>query len=185
MAQSNVRNVLRLPGDLIKDPTNLSASAPYGGTYLGLVKAMHFRPGIEHHPVTAEEWGNTVVDVVHAGSAPTFGVTLRELDNDAVSAIFLDTAAGDPSGDRVISFRADNSRAGTLVSTKEMKLLFVPKSPLRHPSFLIRAALPVPTRETEIALRMGAEATVPVLFYARPDSSNRLAVIGKLKDLSL
>lgn len=185
MATSNVRNVLRLPGELIKDPTDLSTTAPYGGTRLGLVRNLYFRPGLEHHAVTAEEWGNAVVDVVHGGSAPIFGVTLREVDNDAISALFLDSAAGSVSGDQVISFRADNGRAGTLVSTKEMKLLFVPKSVLRHPSLLIRAALPVVSSETEIALRMGTEVGIPVLFYARPDSSDRLAVMGKLKDLSL
>ena len=185
MAAPTIRRVLHLPGVLIKDPTDLSAAAPYGGTYLGVVRGMFFRPGAEHYAVKAEEWGRATVEVVYCGSSPIFGATLREFDNDAVSAIFLDTAAGVPSGDRVISIRADYGRAGTLASTQEMKLLFVPLAPLRQPSILIRSALPVIATETEIALRMGEEVGVPVLFHAIPDSSNQVAVIGKLGDLTL
>ena len=185
MATANVRNILHLPGELISDPTDLSAAAPYGGTRLGLVRNLLFRPGLENHPIRAEEWGNAVVDIVHGGSAPVFAAVLREFDNDAIAAIFLDTSTGDPSGDKVINLRATSGRAGTLLSTKEIKLLFVPKAVLRHPSILIRAALPVVTPETEMALKMGTEATINVLFHARPDKSNRLAVLGKLGDLSL
>lgn len=183
MAAPYSRNVLHLPGELIKDPTDLSAAAPYGGTRLGMVRNLYFRPGIRHVTITAEEWGGAPVEVIYAGASPIFGVTLRELDNDALGAVFLDTATGSPSGDQVVHLRATTGRAGTQIS--EMKLLFVPRAVLRHPSILIRAALPVVTPETEIQLSMGKEVNVPVLFYARPDSTNRVASIGKLGDLSL
>ena len=50
---------------------------------------------------------------------------------------------------------------------------------------LIRSALPVIATETEIALKMGEEVGIPILFHAIPDASNQIAVIGKLGDLTL
>jgi len=185
MATPAARNALHMPGELIKSPTSLSAAAPYGGTRLGLVRNMVFEFKAENYAIRAEEWGNQVVDLVYGGSSPVFGVTLREFDNDALSAMFLDTAVGSPSGDRSVHLRADTARAGTLASTKEVKLLFVPRAVLRQPSILIRAAVPALAEDTRLSLSMGTEVNIHVLWYARPDSSNRVATIAKLGDMTL
>jgi len=185
MASPVVRNALHMPGSLITAPTSLSAAAPYGGTRIGLVRDMVFEFKAEKYEVRAEEWGNQVVDLVYGGSSPVFAVTLREFDNDAISAMFLDSAAGSVSGDRAINLRADYGRAGTLASTKEVKLLFVPRAVLRQPSILIRAAVPAMATEMKLSLSMGEEIGLAALWYARPDSSNRVATICKLADMTL
>ena len=171
MATAVTRNILFMPGRLYKDPTDLSAAAPYGGTALGMTRNMEFRFNAAHQPITAEEWGNQVVDVVYGGMAPILGATLREFDPAALAAIFLDTEVGDPSGHTTINIRADSERAGAQLSTKSMKLLFVPRASIRQPSILLRDALPVVADDAMVALAMHQEMGINVLFYARPDTN--------------
>lgn len=187
MATANVRNILKIPGRLIKDPTNLAAASPYGGTELGLASSILFKPRAKHVPITAEEFGGAVAEVLYGGDSCLLAATLRGLDNDAASAVFVDTATGSPSGDTVPRSRAatDATRAGIKLSANSLTLLFAPKAPLRQPAILIRDAIPVITEETEIALSQGAEFSVPVLFYGIPDGSNRSWEIAKLKDITL
>lgn len=185
MATPATRHVRKIPGRLIKDPTNLSAASPYGGTVLGLVRQIYFRPRSTHRPIEAEEWGNLVVDVVHGGVSCVMACVLRGYDNDALTSIFLDTATGTPSREKVVRFRADNGRAGTLLSAKSMKLLFEPEAPIRHRAIIIREAVPVVMDDTEMALDMTEELGIPVMWYGAPDSSGRVAEIARIGDLSL
>jgi len=185
MATAVTRHILHMPGRLYADPTDFSAAEPYGGTRLGMFKQIVLRFGSEHKTITAEEWGNQVVQVIHGGTSLVVAATLREFDNDALAAIFLDTAAGSPSGERVIKIRADAGRAGTKLTTKAMKLLFVPRAATRQPSIYIRQAVPVLADETSIALATHEEVGIPVLFYGIPDTSEDVAEIGRLGDLTL
>jgi len=185
MATAVTRNILFMPGRLYKDPTDLSAAAPYGGTALGTTRNMQFRFNAEYKTVTAEEWGNQVVEIVYGGMSPVLGATLRQFDSAALGAVFLDMETGDPSGETVINIRADSDRAGTRMSTLSMKLLFVPRASVRQPSILLRDALPVVAEDAAIALAMHEEVGINVVWHARPDTSEDVAVIGRLVDLSL
>lgn len=185
MAAPATRHILHMPGRLIKDPTDLSLADPYGGTKLGIFKSVTFSLKIEHHPITAEEWGNQVVEVIHAGSSIMIGATLREFDKDALAALFLDTETGSPSGETLVHFRADSGRAGTKLSTLAMKLVFVPRAAVRQPTIYIRQAVPVIAPETAIALATQEEVGIPVLFYGVPDSNEDVGQMGRLGDLTL
>lgn len=185
MSAPRARSALKIYGKLVKDPTDLTAAYPYGGTELGLVGQIAIRPNNTSLPLTAEEWGDQVWDVLDGGTAFLLACTLRGVDGDAYSSVFLDTATGSPSGDKVIRFRADNGRAGTLRSTLAMTLLFVPDSPLRHRAVIVRDAIPVVTADSEIAMNIDEEWVLKVVFHGRPDSSNRVAEIAYIKDLAL
>jgi hypothetical protein len=186
MAAPATRNVLKgVPGKLVKDPTNLSAAYPYGGTELGLTHNMKVRMKASHHVLTAEEWGDQPWEVVHCGYPLFFAATLRGMDNDALAAFFPDTTTGDPSGDTNIRFRVDNGRAGDFISAKSMKLLFVPEAVKRQRAVIIRDAIPVVAEEAEFALSAAEEHVISVVWYAIPDSSNRVAEVAYIKDLAL
>ena len=185
MTAPKTRTTLKVPGSLIADPTNLSAASPYGGTRLGLVKMMSFNFGSQFHPITAEEWGGITSEVIHCGYTATFACALRGLDNDALSAVFPDAGTGSPSGDQKIRIRATSGRAGTLLSTLSLKLLFEPEAPLRHKAILIRDAIPVIAEDAALRLSKSEEQIVNVLFHARPDSSDRIAEIGFIGDMTL
>lgn len=189
MALANVRNILRVMGRLCSDPTSVATAFPHGGTALGLVRDGIFRPGVKHHAVLAEEWGNQQVEVVYGGEMSVFAVVLRELDNDMVQKAFVNTAAGTSSGDRVITYEPDataaNTRPGTLLSTKSFKLLFSPKATNRDPAILIYKAIPVIDESAELQLSLGEELGIAALFHCIPDASGRVYQVGKLEDLTL
>ena len=44
MSTPNARDVLHVPGRLVKNPTSLSLVFPHGGTALGIVRAIVFKP---------------------------------------------------------------------------------------------------------------------------------------------
>ncbi len=185
MTSPLARNHLRIPGTLIKDPTDLSAASPYGGTELGNTEGVLFRPSSEFYVQTAEEWGSQPVDVFHGGYPLFLGATLRGLDNDALAAIFPDTVTASPSGETSVRFRVTAGRAGTQLSTLGMILLFEPRAALRHKAIILRDAIPVVAEDAEIALSMSREVGISVVFYGRPDSSNRVAEMGLIGDLAL
>lgn len=185
MAAPNTRNVVKIPGTLVKNPTNLSAAYPYGGTILGEIRAFSFAVQSKHEEITAEEWGDQVVDIVHGGTSVKLSCVLRGFDNDALEAIFPDTEVAVPSRERRISWRVDNGRAGTLLSTLSFVLLFVPKAADRHNAVLMRDAVPVVEDALELLLSQDKEAELPVLFYGRPDANNKVAEVSRIGDMTL
>jgi len=183
MAAPNSRNIIRLPGNLVKDPTDLSAAYPYGGTELGQVTDDSFRYGAKHRTIEAEEWGGQTVEVVHGGTSCVFACHLRGFDDDAISAMFMDTAVATPSLHRAHRLRTAQGRAGTLLSANSMILLFVPLAAIRHHSILIWNAAPVISTETSLALHMSSEVTIPVMWYGLPDATGRVAEVRKFVDM--
>lgn len=187
MSTANVRNVRYIPGRLYANPTDLSTTAPFGGTALGLVRDMIFKPIVRTSTVTAEEFGSPVIEAVYAGEQALFSCVLREFDSDAISAIFPNSAAGSTTGDRIIQGRVSGSvnRPGYLLSNKQLTLLFMPRSLDHHPCILMRNAIPAVDETMEIQLSLSEEVGMAVNFYCTPDSSGRVYDIGRRADLSL
>lgn len=188
MATANIGDVLKLPGRLCANPTDLSLAFPHGGTALGLTRAAEFRFGIQTSLVTAEEWGQQPVEAVYTGDVAVFGCVLREWDDDAIGAVFPNTGTGDISGNRTILGRVDGvgvNRAGYLFSSQSLVLLFSPRSVDRHPMVLIRKALPMPDETAMIQASLAQEFGIGVVFQAIPDATDRTYDIGKREDLTL
>ena len=188
MSTGSVRDVLRVPGKLVINPTDITAAFPHGGTELGLTRDSEMRFGIKTELVHAEEWGNQPVESVYCGESAVFAAVLREWDNDALSNIFPNTGTGSVSGDKTILGRVDGvgvNRAGYLLSGKSFILLFSPKSVDRHPMVIIRKAIPMVEESSLLQLSLAEELGIAVVFQAIPDSSDRLYDVGKREDLTL
>tara|TARA_R100000963_G_C4642949_1_gene106666 strand:- start:1589 stop:2155 length:567 start_codon:yes stop_codon:yes gene_type:complete len=188
MSTAAVRDVLRIPGRLVINPTDITADFPHGGTEMGLTRDAEMRLGISTSLVTAEEWGQVPVEAVYAGESAVFAAVLREWDNDAISNIFPNTGTGTISGDRTILGRSSGgsvNRAGYLLSNKSFILLFSPKAIDRHPMVIVRKAVPMVNETASLSLSLAEEFGIGVVFHAIPDSSGRLYDIGKREDLTL
>ncbi len=185
MAAPATKNMLRIPGTIVKDPTNLSAAYPYGGTILGLVHQIVFKPMAKSHAQTAEEWGEQVVEVFYGGTSVILAATLRGMDDDAYAAVWPDTETGSPSGEKKVTILTTAGRAGSKLSALSMKILFVPESAIRHRAVLIRDAIPIVAEDASLAFASSEEIALSVAFLARPDSSDRVAEIGYIKDMTL
>ena len=179
----------RIPGRLVKDPTDLTAAFPYGGTELGFVHKEVLRFNAEHHGMTAEEWGPQVYEVIDAGSSLVLGVEVRGFDIDMISAIFPDTAAGSKihsdTAERSIQGRPTSVRAGMKLGDRSFALLFVPDDVKSKPGVLIYDAIPVIAEDATMAFDAETEATFNAVFYSRPDASDRTWDIAYLKDMTL
>jgi hypothetical protein len=189
MAAPSAQNIKRVPGTLVENPTNLAIAPPHGGTILGLTRSMIFKPGIRSTQVTAEELGGTAVEAYYTGENVVFTAILREFDPDAITAIFPRATVG-ASGDPMIEYQPDGShqaRPGMRLSTKAIKLLFVPKATDSHPYIIVYKALPAVEETLELMLAFNHELGVPVMFYGIPDdaSSRKVYQIGRKEDISL
>lgn len=187
MATANVRNIIRLRGRLCWNPTDLLTDFPHGGTALGLTRSGIFHLGVKTTLNKAEEWGGVVSKAYYSGEEPFLAAVLRELDNDALSAIFPNTAAGSVTGDRVITLSPGDdtlNRAGYDLTGKQGKLLFSPSNPDRHPFILLYNAIPAVQETTELQLSMAHELGIGVVWWAGVDSSDRCYRIGRRNDLA-
>ena len=82
MAVPTPENIMRLKGRFVKDPSDLTAAYPYGGTALGIIGAARFLPGVKSAPLPGEEFGNVITEVLTTASAGILMATLRSYDGD-------------------------------------------------------------------------------------------------------
>ena len=188
MSAPDVRDVLRVPGKLVINPTDITAAFPHGGTEIGLVRDSQLRFGYRTDLVHAEEWGGQPVESVYCGEVALFAAVLREWDDDALSNVFPNTGTGAISGNRTILGRVSGgsfNRAGYLLSGKSFVLCFSPRSVDRHPMVIVRKAIPMVEETALLQLSLAEELGIGVVFQAIPDSSGRLYDVGKRGDLTL
>ena len=181
MAAASPGSIIRVPGSLVWNPTTLSGTPPFGGTYLGEVRNVRFKPNPKYREIWAEELGS-VVDSFYVGEGPCeFRAVLRYPDADAITATAPKAIASGSSGIHWL-FRPQgttaNTRAGTSMVTRVGKLLFVPRAYVAHPMILIYAALPMLDPDLEIPLSWKDEYAVGMRFVGSPDSSGRVYDTG-------
>lgn len=182
MATPNLGGILRLRGRLVKNPTTLAGSFPFGGTPLGLTRNAIFRYGTKTTDVVAEEFGGKVIEKVFVTDMAVFAAVMRDYDVDMIKTIFPSV----PIGSLVRHVKTDR---GSLVSPRAFKLLFVPLAETAHPYILIYKALPALEETAELQLNAGVEIGVAAMFTAIPDDDTtppgKLYEIGTKSEISL
>jgi len=178
----DVSAALRNSGRLSINPTNLATDWPHGGTGLGSVAEVSVAPNVIAESISAEEFG-TIVEALELGQSWTFGAFLRNVTDSAVlTTLFGDTSAG-TSGRKIVWHRTA-SRAGTLLSSRSVKLLFTPDD-ASGDAVLFYRALPLLEESAELAMQIEPILGVPALFRAIRDSDGDAVAVGKLSDLTL
>ncbi len=186
MANANVLNIRRIPGRLVKNPTDLAAAFPHGGTPLGVTRDMEFRMGIQTTAITAEEFGAQQIEYVYAGELAIFAAVLREYDVDAVQQIFPDAVAGTCGQLPNINYNVTGSkRSGLLLSSKSFKLVFSPDALDRDPFVVLYKAIPLVEETSLMALSLSEELGVGVVFAGIPDGTDRVYTVGNREDIIL
>lgn len=165
MATARPQDALLVPGRLCVAPTDLSLDFPHGGTALGLVRGVEWVPGKRPAPVTAEEWGGHVTQVIEMAETATLACFYRQWDADALQKTALDTEAGSSTARRRlrVDVGTDGTRPGTDLTAKGVTLYFSPDAN-QHPGVLIFRAIPVtPTAAMRWAASENLE--VPAVWY--------------------
>jgi hypothetical protein len=183
-APTDLSALLRVPGRLILNPTSMTAAAPYGGTYLGVLRDHEVRWNMKAKIVAAEEWGGVASEVIYTGEALVLAALLRDYDATALGLIFPNVAAGSRSGESVVSQTVDaGTRAGT--RREAHKLLFAPLAEDVMPFVYLPAARAILDSTAKLNLGLDQEAGIGAVWYAVPDDTGRTYVVGLRKDLTL
>lgn len=190
MSTPNVANLLRVPGRLSHTPTStttLRAAYPHGGTALGTVGRLNLRPTATPFPLTAEEWGGRVVDLIDGGAGWVLDAELREWDADALAALFPFYATGAQGGPS-LSFTVTSSshRAGKIVGDSLSRVLvFTPDAPDHHPVLVARRAVPAVQESALLALRANETVGIAVRWYLTPDANGKVFDFANRRDVTL
>lgn len=171
-------NSKRVHGQLILNPTDLSAALSYGGTQLGSISAFYWIPGQRTVRLAAKEKGRTAL-MIHVEGDLTAGFVLREQSDDALSYAFPGTTDGASS--KIVNFPTKTS--GTELTGS--KLLFAATNATENYSLLIYNAVVEFDATNRIRLSALKETTIPILVTGMEDGSGRIAKWGLLADLTL
>lgn len=173
MASPDPVNVRQIPARVCHSPTDLSTPFPHGGTALGNVRAIVFRPNIKVRTITAQEFGGAVVEAIAGGGAAVLALALRDFDADALALLF--GAAAGPAGGTLVTddVTGDSARAGRLLSTRAKKLFVSPLAIDQDPGLYLPLAIPCVERTAALAWSWAEEYSTPALFLAVPDATGR------------
>lgn len=171
---------LETPGRLVRNPTSFTGSFPYGGTELGLVRDVAWVLTETRSRITAEEYGCQVVGDLITSESFSVSFAMRGSDDDALAAIWPNSAAGTKSQRRVLSGARHH---GKLVeNTLACALLFVPDNP-EHPAVILPRA--VPRRGSEpVACRLGQERLLITTWLALPGANGLPYQVGPMVDFT-
>lgn len=185
MAARNPLNELCVPGRLVSGPTDLSAAYPYGGTELGNCRDMVWRPIQNSAEIIAEEWGGVATENVFLGETCILMALLSSWDADALAIVFPGGSTGGSGRALIQSTVSGSTGAGNLLSSRAVKLLFVPDAVSVNPAILVYAAAPMVDSAAAMRLRRNVETGIACAWRGLPDSLGRTFAAGALEDLTL
>jgi len=182
---SNPRDIAKFPGKLCVNPTDLALPFPHGGTGLGVVRNVIFRTEVSYEKVIAEEYGQ-VVEAIGTEYGCVLAASLISFDEEALKELFWNTEVGSVSGRRGVSEGASPAtRAGFLLSSRSVVLLFSPDDTGHAPALLIRRALPMLEPSAQANLQLNSDIAIAVTFTGIRDTTGRLFEWRPLKDITL
>lgn len=187
MSAPSAASILRVPCDMIWNPTDLGNPPAYGGTYLGMARDKEFTPQAIIRPIFDEVWGS-FRDAIYCGERVLFKAVLRYPDSDALTNIFPKSINSGSSGVHWL-FRPGgttaNTRAGTSLGSVSGKLMLAARARVDHPFLIMYNAVPALDESLKLQLSLGEEFGLAVAFYGTPDSNGRVYDCGQRANLVL
>lgn len=190
MAAPTQAAIPRGPGKIVLNPTSTtfgSASAPYGGVYMGAVRAVELDLLDEAMPIPGEEFAGAPVDMLEGAQACILSAIFRGFDATALGAIFPNTSTGGVTGEKVINGTAQGTvRPGHLRSARFAKVLYVPDDTAKRAVILYKA-MPVIAGGSRITFSILKESALEIAWYSSIDTANagRTYKVGPVADLAI
>lgn len=181
------RNLLRVPAELVWNPTNLLTAFPHGGTQLGLVRDIEAKLGILETGVVAEEFAGQVVDTVYeTDRGIVVSAVVRDLDPDVLTKVFANTSSSTiTKSTRLKGYAIDSAyRPGILGSTRAGKLCVSPRAVDDHPMLVLYNAIPILNPEALINYCWSKELGLMISFVGTPDSAGKVWEFDKRRNLT-
>ena len=184
MAIARADNILRIPGRLVADPTDLTIAFPFGGTALGMASDVIWRPNAQRAEIRAEEDGGSIADHLKMGESPQLGMFIRGFDPDMIPKVFDGSSVSTKTKEAQIDYPAD-AAPGRLASAASIKLLYAADNFEDHLSLLLYNAYALLEEVSELRFSRKTEFGVPVLFHGIRDATNRVYQLRLMEDLVL
>jgi len=177
-APNAARGIIFQPGRLIADPSDWDDD-DYGGTVLGSVRMVVWRPSIKTSFYDGQEFGGARTDIAFMGHVPVLNATLRGWDSDALSRIYPGASTGTSGRQKItVNGTADGGaqRIGALIGygglANGFKLLFAPDAKEMGWFLLLYHALPIVEERAEVRFAQDEETSLAVAFHGTPDSTS-------------
>ncbi len=184
MAAGNVGDILRNPGRVVVNPTNLSNAYPYGGSEIGKTRGVVLQPLGSGFRIEAEGLGEAT-DVLESRIEYVVGFVLRGWDKSALQLLFSGGYAAGAVSQRPVWSEPGNVTPGQSAYSRGVSLLFVPDDPVNVPALLVYHGVPGWPEGVEVALQRGEEFAFAVALDCLRDSNGNILAVGILADLSL
>lgn len=184
MAAGSAARVLRAPGRLVVDPTDLGIAFPYGGTQVGLVRLVVLQTLGANFRVESEMLGEAT-DVLESPNRYVMGCMLRGWDDDAMRLLIADNYdAGAVSGHAVITI-PNRQRPGASGLARARTLLYAPDDPVNAPALLIHRGIPEWGGGSQLSFSRAEELGMPLTVECLRNDAGVILQIGRLADLTL
>lgn len=194
MGTVDVRRVIRAPGRLAINPTNLAQAWPHGGTGLGATNKVMLISYGASYPVTIEAFGGEPVEHLEKGEVWGLGFHMRAWDPNALATLFPNTSVGSVSQKRGVS-APGAVKAGQWISDRSVKLVFTPEGATHAqsatqqdvdvPFVVLYKALPLLQAQAELVLARTDELKVPALFMGIRNASSQILEMRPRADITL
>lgn len=185
MTAGSASRVLRVPGRLVIDPTDLTDDFPHGGTLVGRTRLVVLKPLANPFRVESEGLGGDASDVLEGSNHYVFACFLRGWDDDAVALLLPDGyTQGSVTGHAVFSSPGLNA-PGRSALGRARTLLYVPDNPVDAPAVLIHRGVANWGDGAELALQRQTELGLPLVVECVRAADGRILDLGRLPDLTL
>jgi len=192
VASDNFASILRNPGRLVWDPTDLSIAFPHGGKSLGFTRdGVLVQTIVGATPLVAEDFGGVEpFNYMFIGQLYTLSADLIQWDDDTLQVAFPGglTVAGGTSGERVVQYPGTLDQA-SLLSSVSGKLLFSPEDLTSGKVVLFKKVVPFIADASEILFRRSEHASLKVVFRALRDialaAAKQVVEVGDRRDITI
>lgn len=184
MVAGDVSRVIRAPGRVVVNPTDLSTTYPYGGTEIGKTRLCVLQSLGTAFRVESEGLGEAT-DRLESSNHFVFSCFVRGWDDDAIAKFFSGGfTTGATSGHAVYS-EPGTTTPGASALGRSVSLLYVPDDLIHVPALLIYRGVPDWTDGAELAFQRGSELGLPIALDCLRDFNDRILSMGMLADLSV
>ena len=140
MASGGAPTILRVPGRLVVNPTDLQLDFPYGGHQVGSVRGFALQSLGAPYVIACEGLGSPS-DITEPPEDYRVAFLLRGADDDAIRRLY----AGNQSEGGVSHHRnftvPGTSQPGASALSRSVVLLYVPDNPIDAPALICRNAV--------------------------------------------
>ena len=178
--------VIRAPGRLAVEPTDLALPFPHGGVSCGRVRAVVLQPlGGVGFRVMSEGLGEPT-DILKPSQRFVFTCFLRGWDDAALAALWPDqTNVGAVSGHAIFEVPGRAVPGESAIEDRARLILFEPDDPVAAPSVLIYRGIPDWRDASQLMFQRTDELGMPLVVECMRGGDGRTISVGRLSDLTL